>query len=177
MHNTAILMVPIYFLAGLNIGRKTKIAIAITLFLMSSILGGVFQNLLVNTKYYMYYDSEYNTGTITQTLLLINILIFTLTLYYKDKEDREYNLLTNINFFGFCMIIMGASIPLVDRLVRYFTIFQILLIPKIFEKEKNPKIKILVEIGTLGILFIGMYYQIIMLGGEEVYPYNWIFNT
>lgn len=176
MHNTAILMIPVYFLSELNLSRKMKIGIIILCFFTKEIVGQIFQSLLINTKYYMYYDSMYNTGTITTTLLLTNIVIFALNLYYDSKEDKEYKILSNINFIGVCLIIMGAQIPLLDRLIRYFTIFQILLIPKLFEKEKNAKVRIIIEFLLLGLLFAGMYYQIIMLGGEEVYPYKWIFN-
>lgn len=175
IHNTSIVMIPTYFIANLNMTRKTKVITALGIIAIASSLGRVIQNVLINTKYYMYYD-VYGTGNITTLLLITNILIFILSLYYHSKDDKEYNILSNINFMGFCMIIIGAYIPLVDRIVRYFTIFQILLVPKILEKEQNQKIRITLKLILFGVLFAIMYYQIILLKGEAVYPYQWIFK-
>ena len=179
IHSSAIFMIPFSFIFKMNLSNKKKIFIVVALLIFEPILGVVVKFIIEHTQYAWYYSSRYFTGNTSFILIATNIIIFLINVLYnnkKTKEDYEFNILSNINFIGICLMILSSSIPLINRLVRYFTIFQILLIPKIFEKEKNQKIRIILKCTILGLLFITMYYQIIILGGEGVYPYKSIFN-
>lgn len=179
IHISALLMIPFIIVFNFKLDNKKRIILIILLLITQPVIEIVIKYIIQFTPYAWYYTSQYNTGNSSMLLILINMIIFILNSFYynkETKEDKEFKILTNINFIGMCIILLSSSIPLVNRLVRYFTIFQILLIPKIFEKEKNQKLRIILKIVTLGILFITMYYQIIILGGEGVYPYKSIFN-
>ncbi len=179
IHVSAILMIPFIFIFNFKLDNKKRIILVILLLIFQPVIEIVIKYIIQFTPYAWYYTSQYNTGTSSMVLILTNIIIFMLNIFYyneETKEDKEFKILTNINFIGMCIILISSSIPLVNRLVRYFTIFQILLIPKIFEKEKNQKLRIILKVVILGILFIAMYYQIMILGGEGVYPYKSIFD-
>lgn len=179
IHSSALFMIPLIFVINMKLSNRKKIIAVIILLVCEPIIGSLVKFVIDQTKYAWYYTSRYNTGETSLILIATNLIIFILNIFYYSKgknKDKEFNILSNINFIGICIMILSASIPLINRLVRYFTIFQILLIPKIFEKEKNQKLRIILKCVILGLLFVTMYYQIIILGGEGVYPYKSIFD-
>ena len=142
IHSSAVLMIPFLFIFNMNLSNRKKIIIVLILLIFEPIIGDIVKVIIEHTPYAWYYSSRYNTGDTSFVLIATNIIIFLLNVFYSSKEkveDREFKILSNINFIGICIMILSSSIPLVNRLVRYFTMFQILLIPKIFEKEKNQK--------------------------------------
>lgn len=180
IHSSALFMIPFVFLFNMKLSNKKRIIIVATLMILEPIVAIAVKYIIMNTQYAWYYTSRYNTGTTSNLLIIVNIIIFALNIFYmgqKYKEkNSEYEVLTNINFIGICILILASNIPLANRLVRYFSIFQLLLLPQIFKQEKNAKTRMVVEVFTLGLLFIVMYYQIIILKGEQVVPYRSIFS-
>ena len=73
------------------------------------------------------------------------------------------------------MLLLGW-IPLFNRIIRYFTVFQVLLVPKIIYSETGSKKRLVLKCLLFLIFFVPMYYQIFLLGGEGVVPYSSIFN-
>ena len=176
IHSSAIIMILLYFVANIKISRKTKMIIFLIFMVASNTIVGILTNIIVNTRFSVYFGSVFDQGQTTTLLLLVNITYFLLSLYYENKEDKDYNMLCNINFIACLIILLMGKIPLIDRVARYFTIFQILLVPKFFEQEKNTSIRIALKLVLMGALLATIYYQIILLGGEGVYPYKSIFD-
>ena len=179
IHSSALIMILLVFIYNINMENKKKILFIIMIIIFQPVISNLIKLVIAQTKYNWYYNSIFNTGEAPLILIILNLIIFIMNIFYsnsKQFEDKEYKILSNINYIGVCLLILSSSIPLINRLVRYFTIFQILLIPKIFEKEKNQKIRLILKCVILGLLFATMYYQIIILGGEGVYPYKSIFN-
>lgn len=180
IHSSAIIMLPFIFIYNIEIGKIKKIIICIILLLCGNLVGNIIYYLVnTYTSYGWYYNSAFATETVPMTLILTNLMLFLLNiLFYPDKkeEDKEYRLLSNINFIGMCVIIISPTIPLVYRIVKYFTIYQILFIPEMFNKIKKGKTRFTIKAIVVGFMFITMIYQIILLGGEGVYPYVSIFN-
>lgn len=177
IHMSALLMIPLVLLTDIKLSNKKRITLILVFLILEPLIGEVIKYIIMNTKYAWYYTSIFNTGASPIVLIGLNIIFFVLNIIYTNKNDDDYKILTNINFIGLCIMIFSSSIPVVSRLVRYFTIFQILLLPKIFKQEKNPISRLLIEFIVLGILFLVMYYQIIILKGEQVFPYRSIFDV
>lgn len=180
MHSSAMMMIPFVFLYNIELGKLKKIVICLFIFIFSGIVGKIIYYIAnTYTSYGWYYDSVYAAETVPTTLILTNLMLFIINILFyptKKEEDKEYKILSNINFIGMCFIIISPSIPLIYRIVKYFTIFQILLIPEIFLRIKEAKLRFGIELVVIGFMFITMVYQIMVLGGEAVYPYVSIFN-
>lgn len=178
IHSSALLAIPLIFLSNMNISNRIKIIFLIVCFLLGKIIGNIASTLiLLYTKYGWYYSSAYNTGNVSTILIVVNIIIFILSYLYSPKEkNKEYLQLSNINFIVMCLLIISSQIPLINRIVRYFTIFQLLFLPMIFLQLKGKKEGIFIKSGLIIFLFFTMFYQIIILGGEGVYPYISIFD-
>lgn len=179
-HNSALIMIPILWISFLEISNVKKITIICFILCFQPIFAKFVLYIIEYTKYSWYYKEGLYTESISILLFLQNIIILILDLYYQkiysNKVTKEYKILSNINYIGICTMILSYNVPLIFRLVRYCSIFQILLIPKILnlsEKKDNKKI-----FGTCIFLFffVCMIYQIIICGGEGVVPYKSIFG-
>lgn len=176
-HNSALFMIALVFLYNKKITRKKQIIFCLSLLALTPILGEFIKFIITNyTKYGWYYQTFYATVSVSVILVIANLVLFILGLIYLPKDDDEYRILNNINFISMCLTVISPVIPLIFRVIKYFTIFQILFIPYLLSKEKKSKQKILNLILTLGMLSFGTIYQIFILGGEEVYPYVSIFG-
>ncbi len=179
-HSSALIMIPIFAISTLNITNIKKIITFIALVILQPLFLKLIIMLLGYTKYSWYYTEGLFKEDISILLIFQNIIIFVLEFYYQKiyqkKLTKEYRLLSNINFIGICLMILSYNIPLIFRIIRYCTVFQILLIPQMLnlsERDDNKKI-----FGGCLLLFlmICMIYQIIICGGEGVYPYKSIFG-
>lgn len=179
-HSSALLMIPILLISQIRIRPFNKIIIIILLFAFQPIILKVVEMIIGLTKYNWYYKSGLYTENIALSLIIQNIIIFIIDSYYqkvyKDKITTEYNILSNINFFGICTMALSMYIPLIYRIIRYCTIFQILFIPKMLNLSRIKSNKSIITAVIILLLFVCMVYQIILCGGEEVYPYVSIFN-
>lgn len=180
-HNSALIMIPILLISFMNISNIKKILIGGSILLIQPLMLKLIIWIMGFTKYIWYYEQGLFTEQISILLLIQNIMIFVIDIYYqkvyKEKINDEYKILSNINFIGLCLMVLSSNIPLVFRMVRYCTVFQILLIPKIIGLSDNKTNKSILSVIIYGFMFISMVYQIMICGGEGVYPYNSIFGT
>lgn len=179
IHVSALLMIPLVFINNLDLRNKTKICILMLIMFMNPIIKNLLNSIIMETKYAWYYSSIYTNDSVSTIVIILNIVVFILDLLYSNENsaNKEYKLYSNINFFGLILLIVANSIPLLNRLIRYFSIFQILFVPMIIKSEKNGKYRFLLKMFIFNLFFITMYYQIFMLGGEEVVPYVSIFSV
>ena len=180
-HNSSLIMIPIILLGFLNITGIKKIIISGLVMLLQPIILKIALWILSFTKYIWYYEQGLYTESISILLLVQNIFIFALDLYYqriyKNKITKEYKILSNINFIGLCSMILASNVPLIFRIVRYCTIFQILFIPKILNLSDKKENKVIFTLLIYAFMVVCMIYQIIICGGEGVYPYSSIFGN
>lgn len=180
-HVSALLMIPILLISTCDIKSTTKVVIIMLLIICKPIISNIIEYLMGFTKYNWYFQKGLFTENIAITLVIQNLIIFLLDIYYqkiyKDKVSKELKILSNINFIGICMMSLSTYVPLIYRIIRYCTIFQILYIPKLLNLSTNKENKMCFSSGLMLLMFICMYYQIIICGGEEVYPYVSIFNV
>ena len=179
IHISSFLMIPLVFIDKIKIREKAKIIILILVLLLSPLINYIMNEIIMTTKYAWYYESEYKTLSVSTIVIVLNVIVFILDLIYsnKNKGSKEYRILSNINFFGIILLVVANSVPLLNRLIRYFSIFHILFIPMIIKSEKNRNMNLLLKMFVFNLFFITMYYQIFMLGGDEVVPYVSIFNV
>lgn len=177
LHYSAIicLLFPLFF--KIKPKKKTKLIIISILILCQSFLSKVLLKIIMSTKYSWYIGSRYTHG-ISNTVILVNIVLFILSILYEDKNStsEEYMILNTINYICICLMLLLGWVPLFNRIIRYFTVFQVLLVPKIIYSETSSKKGFVLKCLLFLVFFVPMYYQIFLLGGEGVVPYSSIFN-
>ena len=178
IHSSAILLLPFIFLSRIRITSKTKILILLICNIINTFFSSVIYNIILNNTHYSWYlESMYSNMDLSLSLIIINVAIFIISIFYSkyEKDDENFKICNNMNFFGLCVLSL-STIPLVGRLVRYFTIFQIVLLPFIFNFEKVPKRRFAIKSVVYAMLIFAVISQIFIQGGEQVLPYKSVFG-
>lgn len=175
-HKTTIIMIPLFFLLRLRL--KQSYMVIITLIGACFIpLRGVLTNLLVNTFY-----PQYAGTTLIQPLSAFEFayyavvfgLVLSLCFAYKATFFKDdYNLiLFNCAFYSFIIYLCLSFVPEINRIAVYIEFFIIVLIPRVFKEENNPKVRRFYYVATV-VLFTAFF--VITVGVMQRYnvlPYK-----
>lgn len=178
MHSSAIVYLPIYFL----LNHKLKVRNVLILVIVFGLFGGVLSNYIIKFLYQFsyftdhfawYFDSMYNTGTLSLFSLLVSlcILVFLLLINKNAREDNDYNILLWLQFISFICLILTSFIPLMQRISWLFSFSLFIYLPRMFDYINNKKLKLLFKIGILGGYTCYMVMTIFIMGYNEVVPY------
>lgn len=144
-HETALIMIPVYFLAKLKINWKTLLfytSAIIVAFLGQNIIMNILSHTSYNGYINSYRDVEFGMATILNTILRSAMLITTIIFAKKTiAQDANNKYLYHMVIICTALQFMTLSSGLFSRLTTYFFIFYILLIPEIitavFQKPKT----------------------------------------
>lgn len=182
IHNTAIvsfIMLPFLYI------NPTKRNIFI--YFAVIVIGMIFMNKIMTLfsvvfgHYTMYFEKSLLTevGENRKVVITVIYIVFAILLIYllKNKtEEKESNyidlyLLHMINLITIIIGIISLKIMLLSRIEVYFSIFEIILIPKVLNKMKNKRY---IYIAFVVIMIIPMYIQL-KSNNSTVLPYhNWL---
>ncbi len=185
VHATSIvslIFIPLMYLDSKNYKKIEKIyfiSIIIILLLFNPIFN-IFTSIF---PHYSVYISASATSRGRRWILYLMYLIFSLLFYilrkrkvFLENEVKEINSLNLINIVGILLGFFSLNIDVFSRLCNYFFIFIIIFIPKLFDKFKNIKTRVLLYVLLIIIMFVPM---IILLkdNNGEILPYiNILFN-
>jgi hypothetical protein len=183
-HKSVLIVIPVYFIASLS-WKSWQVLTGIIV----SILCYLFKSKLLNLAlilYPSYKDTIYLEGGTSLTSIIrigaVIALYAWFCLYYnKGKNtDIEIRFYGQLNMIAFATATFFSFLPVITRLVYYFSICQILLIPLIVSKIEDEKTKKRLKI-LIGIIAIA-YFMIFLYGAHEdgvgLLPYkSWLFQT
>ncbi|MBE5833710.1 MAG: EpsG family protein [Butyrivibrio sp.] len=173
-HNTAIFLLPVYFLYKIKLTPKmTGIIIIVAKFGTSIMVNNVLPFFLMGTKYYrMIYDiTAYKGGYwISDIIVSGTVLLFCVfVLGYDNDSKMSFN--TWLILISFLLAVNSNMIPMVGRLLWYSNINLMVCVPLMISKYQRKLDKALVFCSTM--LILGMYfYQQWSLGIESVQHYS-----
>jgi hypothetical protein len=159
-HFTALLMIPIYFIARIKLAINKYVII----FLCSFIIGQVINfSVIIDSLFMLFGKLGYVGGgeRIGLTLgMMLQVVIFSITLYYLYfSQNNQYRIVFNIYFIGLVMYFLFNSVPVVaTRGSDFLTIFQVITIPYVIELSKNRYNRI--AFSLLSLLLFGYIYSV-----------------
>lgn len=165
IHYSALFAFPIYFLYRRSFDKKTKaillVITAIAFVSLNSILSTVTSKIGLYSGYVdAYYDSN-KLGSIISAIMSASIYIYSLIIFkkYKKKasDELEYSFFLNISFICMLLNVCSIRISILSRLIDYYEIFIIVLLPNI--SMLIPKVKQR-QLANLAIMTIGFAYFI-----------------
>ncbi|SFQ27903.1 EpsG family protein [Butyrivibrio proteoclasticus] len=172
-HNTAIFLLPVYFLYKIRLTPKMAgIIILLGKFGTSIMVNNVLPYLLKGTKYYkMIYDIRAYKGGywISDIVVSGTVLLFCLiVLGYDNDSKMSFN--SWLILISFLLAINSNMIPMVGRLLWYSNINLMVCVPMLISKYPRKLDKVLVFCVTM--LVFGVYfYQQWTLGVDSVQNY------
>ncbi len=181
-HSSVIFVIPIHVLSRFEIkGRVVKVSVILTLILFlfiwqiwPSLIN--FLESIGQTKMaadYAEVAKNEGSGFLRFIVALVSVII---GYFYKEKLEVQFRNVNNeliLCLFGALFMLLSMRYWIFGRVSSYFSLSQILFIPKLYKVfSKNSQ-----KIGCAMILFLYFAYMIALLihGEGNYYPYNFIF--
>lgn len=160
VHKSILCLIPFYFVSKINVKFKygmIMIGIFIIIF--------IFKNFIMQSlAFFMGYDEYANqflgAGTPTFTLILVIITILAIWKMPNILNNNKDNDLIRITYNAIFMALLYTPLTYVDpsamRVVQYFSLFIIIMIPEIIQafNSRERKIVYILGIGLMILLFI-----------------------
>ena len=175
-HQSSIIMIPFYFILQMDLSDKiVKIVLGLSVvgyLILDKVLLVVFSLI---PRYQKYAQGELSSlltegSNIVHAIIILVLFIFVYK--FKDKLvsiDKRNNIYINAILFATAFQILGTKTVLFSRIVYYFSIYAILLIPSIvdiFEGEDKQK----AYLAIMAIYFV-ICNVLLLLNQSEVLPY------
>lgn len=175
-HQSSIIMIPFYFILQMNLSDKiVKITLGLSVvgyLILDKVLLVVFSLIPRYQKYAEGELSKLLTDGSNIVHAIILLALFIVVYKFKDKLisiDKRNNVYINAILFATAFQILGTKTVLFSRIVYYFSIYAILLIPSIvdiFEGENRKK----AYLAIMAIYFV-ICNVLLLLNQSEVLPY------
>lgn len=178
-HYSALILIPAYFIYKKRAWSKWTILTIISC-IVFAVSFGTFVNILavmlVNTKYSTYLSSL-TEGYYGVNILRIFIFIVPLVLLYIWRKPLKIKYpnsdhLVNLYVIGTMLMVISYNYVFIARIADYFTLFGVLLIPKLTSIFKKFSFNQLIYFGILVCFLTFFYYQI-----SSSAAYTSIFST
>lgn len=176
-HASAIVMIPIYFIINSKTFSKRNLFLIIVFILAVFAYGQfipILESLLQVTQYVNYIDVFKNdtNGIHPLRLAVYFAPVFVHCLYYKTLNPNKLmniDRLINLCIIGFLIMFMSLRQVFYARLIFYFDLYYLLLIPRIIDIG-NQKFKRLFYY-TISIGYFTFSYLLLSVGEARILPY------
>lgn len=177
-HESALVMIPLYFLVNVKSFSKVNLYIIIG-FMMAVFAYGKFIPILFKflegTQYAHYFDivSDTSNGIHPLRLLVYLAPVAMFGIFYKQlnpNEDIKIDRLFNLCIIGFLLMFLATQQVFFARLVYYFDIYYLLLIPRLVDigdKKTNRLIYYCIMLG-----YFAFSYVLLASGEAWIVPYT-----
>lgn len=177
LHYSAIvflLIYPMYRLLEKNKNKKMIVGTMVVCFLGVAVFNQFFIRIIAGfiPKYSRYLTGNGFDLSLNPIILRAPIIIVFMVFYrkYKTKNNQLFDFFLVMLFADAILSLLRGVIPTLYRLSMYFGMIKIVAYPYtcvIFNRNSKKVVKTMLVM----MLFIIWYYQIIIQGNEEVYPY------
>lgn len=140
-HQTALVFVPVYFLYGIESHRKLNILVLLVFVVLYASFLFIFNFFATNFAGYESYvdiDDGNITTLIVSVCYLVSYVFFLRKEVYADGINRLVFILL---VFNFIVMSAGYTLSIVNRLVMYYSVVNILSVPITMSYIKNPVIR------------------------------------
>jgi len=169
-HKSAVAFAPMYFLANKKLTKKYIVGMLMGFILciilrqqILSILTNSFVTFAQDTYYSVYENTRFKTANFTVLIALLTLG----ALLFKDKViASNAQALHYYNAMLFALLVSPTSLL---RIVQYYSIFMIFLIPEVINEQREEHHRILMHYGA-GLALILLSIKSVM-GNSTIYPY------
>lgn len=166
-HYSCVILFPLYFVLNRHLSNKAYIVIYIISFFFCFVNPVAYITPLADLMNVVGHDYSEHTEVTSQSLSLfgftydtsINILI----LYWaiKSKSFEKFAVIANCVFIALVLKNLSFNMPIVGRMMMYFSWFQFLLIPlSLGQMRIDSQAKLYCKILVLTLLFIGVFHNL-----------------
>ena len=183
IHASALVYMPLYFVAQFKPSLKRYITIFGICVVSLPVLQILFEVLMKYTKYAWYSTSVFNTGSAANDFYLLGFVfqmaVLVILAFYRfsqSEEDPIYDGMLNCYFLSVITLLFTPVLSQILRISQCFGYCQILLVPRMINREKDRTRRILLYMLVVGLYAAKLLYDTYVLGWNDVIPYQTIFS-
>lgn len=182
-HKSVLLTIPVYWIASLP-WKKWMIIVGLVLsagcFLAKGLILKIALLLYPSYENTVYLEGGTSPISILRGVLVIGFYLWYRRRYQKEKEDRELLFYAQLNLLSVVVCVFFSFLPVVTRIVYYFSVTQLLMLPKMIcgiEEEKlRKRVTWIVAIACV------IYFVVFLAGADKpgvgLLPYrSWLFEA
>lgn len=186
-HKSVLLTIPVYWIASYAWKRWMVVAgllLSTGCFLGKNIILKLALLLYPSYQNTVFLDVEIGLISILQSILR-SVLVIVFFLWYRwwhlgKKEDRELLFYAQLNLLSVVVYVFFSYLPVVTRIAYYFSVTQLLMIPKmihgITEEKVRKKVTLIVII--VSVIYFGAFLAGADKPGVGLLPYrSWLFEA
>lgn len=182
-HKSVLLTIPVYWIASYA-WKKWMIIAGLVLSAGCFLTKGLILKIAL-LFYPSYENTVYLEGGTSRSSILRGVLVIGFYLWYrrrhtKQKEDRELLFYAQLNLLSVVVCVFFSFLPVVTRIAYYFSIPQLLMIPKMICGIEEEKLR---ECVTWIVIIASVIYFAVFLAGADkpgvcLLPYrSWLFEA
>ena len=125
---------------------------------------------------YYIQNAIYTERTIGFIRTGLNIAILCVLLFTRQKlKETELDPFIIVQVLAVVVCLFDNFLPAAYRILRIFTFWQLLSIPIMVNKYRGID-RLILKLAFILVLGVLCFYSVVILGTEEILPYQWIFN-
>ena len=183
IHASSLVYILLYFVAEIRPSvRRYAVTFGFCVITLP-LLHLIAEALIRLSKYAWYFTSVFNTGSEANNFYLLGFLfqsvMFVIMAYYRftsQTEDPVYDGMLNCYFLSVIALLFTPVLSQVLRVSQCFGYCQILLVPRMIDREKNPTRRVVLYMLIVGLYTAKLLYDTYHLGWNGVVPYQTIFG-
>jgi len=183
IHASSLVYILIYFVAGIKPSVRRYAVTFGTCVVLLPLLHILAELLIKLSRYAWYFNSVFNVGTEANNFYLLGFVfqsvMFLIMAYYRftsEAEDPVYDGMLNCYFLSVLALLFTPVLSQVLRISQCFGYCQILLVPRVIDREKDPTRRIVLYLLIVGLYTAKLLYDTYYLGWNGVIPYQTIFG-
>lgn len=174
-HTTAIAMLPLYWMYQARLEKRIKWIFAAEVICFISARTLVLLAIRVFPKYLGYVSGRYDVQGGSYSMLVLLNLVFIAGCIIEKRDENQDNVIlrTSINatVIALFLQILGYSMGIVGRIVPYYSIYLMILVPFLMNRYFKKNIIFVYFIGTMGLIIL-FYF---LTKNSYINPYSFIF--
>ena len=167
IHGTAVIMIPVYFIAQWKPFSLKVIAVTVAI-AAAGLNIDRFEFLFDNTQYEGYLDNIMETAGMNEIRFLVAAVPVVIAIagykIIRAENNRLINICVNMSCFyvavQFAAMFVGANY--IGRIATYFNVYNLILLPWMIRECFTEESKKIVKLGCVGCYCIYFYYQIVI---------------
>ena len=175
-HYACLFFIPVYFLYGKRIQRKTLIIITAAVFVLATPLSRLILQIVSWTPYAHYIGGFFDTSERGYTTLLINIVQILFASVYFDSEDNDFVFYFYLEIIALWLSAFVGKVVLISRIRWMFSLPSIILLPMVLSKVKRKNDRLFITAVLVILYAVYFYYTIGINNSANVLPYQTIFS-
>lgn len=183
IHASAVVYLLLYFAAQFKPTLRRYLTIFGICLVTLPVTQFVLDRLMMLTKYAWYSTSVFNSGSTENNFYLVGfvfqMIVLVIMCYYRfasNDEDPVYDGMLNCYFLSVIALLFTPVLTQVLRVSQCFAYCQILLVPRMINREKDRTRRIVLYVLVVVLFAAKLLYDTYVLGWNGVIPYQTIFS-